>query len=85
MVVIEDSFGRHDTLYGCCSNANNHIRYGVITTESSYTNFETILGRFGLGESAIVPNVNWFMSVPVLRNGSSGIARRPASWAATWR
>ncbi len=41
---------------------------------SCYSNFETILKRFGLGPSAIVPNVNWFMSVPVLEDGSAGVA-----------
>jgi hypothetical protein len=74
MTVIEDTVGRHDTIYGCCSNPNNHLRYGVITTESCYSNFETILGRFGLSREAIVPNINWFMSVPVLDDGSAGVA-----------
>ncbi|MBL8903549.1 MAG: DUF1989 domain-containing protein [Rhizobiales bacterium] len=73
MTVVEDTVGRHDTVYGCCSNPNNFLRYGVRTTESCYSNFETILQRFGLGPSAIVPNVNWFMSVPVLEDGSAGV------------
>ena len=33
-----------------------------------------ILKRYGLDRSAIVSNVNWFMSVPVLEDGSAGIA-----------
>ena len=37
MTVIEDTVGRHDTVYGCCSNPNNFLRYGVTTTESCYT------------------------------------------------
>jgi hypothetical protein len=74
MTVIEDTVGRHDTIYGCCSNPNNHLRYGAITTESCYSNFETILAAFGLGREAIVPNINWFMSVPVLDDGSAGVA-----------
>ena len=74
MTVIEDTVGRHDTVYGCCSNPNNFLRYGVHTTESCYSNFEAILKRFDLGRSAIVPNVNWFMSVPVLADGSAGVA-----------
>ena len=57
MTVIEDTVGRHDTIYGCCSNPNNLLRYGVHTTESCYSNFETILKRYGLNPSAIVSNV----------------------------
>ena len=71
--VVEDTIGRHDTVYGCCSNPNNILRYGVETTESCYTNFEAELAKLGMGKDAIVPNVNWFMSVPVLEDGSAGI------------
>ena len=31
MTVIEDTVGKHDTVYGCCSNPNNLLRYGVET------------------------------------------------------
>ena len=71
--VVEDTIGRHDTVYGCCSNPNNFLRYGVITTESCYTNFEAELAKNGMGIEAIVPNINWFMSVPVLEDGSAGV------------
>ena len=71
--VVEDTIGQHDTLYGCCSNPNNMLRYGVETTESCYTNFESELAKLGMGKDAIVPNVNWFMSVPVLGDGSAGV------------
>ena len=75
MTVIEDSVGRHDTIYGCCSTANNRLRYGVETNETCYANFERALAEHGLGKDAIVSNVNWFMSVPVLEDGSAGIAQ----------
>jgi urea carboxylase-associated protein 1 len=71
--VVEDTIGRHDTVYGCCSNPNNMLRYGVETTGSCYTNFEAELAKLGMGKEAIVPNVNWFMSVPVLEDGSAGV------------
>ncbi|WP_114965146.1 DUF1989 domain-containing protein [Alkalilacustris brevis] len=74
MTVVEDTIGRHDTIYGCCSNPNNRLRYGVETTESCYSNFEAVLAPFGLGREAIVANVNWFMSVPILQDGSAGVA-----------
>jgi urea carboxylase-associated protein 1 len=72
--VITDTCGRHDTIYGCCSEANNFLRYGVRGTLSCYANFCEILARFGLDERSIVCNVNFFMSVPVLPDGSAGIA-----------
>jgi len=74
MTVVEDSIGRHDTIYGCCSTPNNRLRYGVETTESCYSTFETVLAPYGLGREAIVANVNWFMSVPILADGSAGVA-----------
>ena len=58
--VIEDTLGRHDTVYGCCSNPNNMLRYGVVTTESCYSNFLSELSKHGLDRSAIVGNVNFF-------------------------
>ena len=72
--VIEDTVGRHDTIYGCCSNPNNKLRYGLETTESCYTNFTQELRKHGMDVTSIVPNVNWFMSVPVLGDGSAGVA-----------
>ena len=74
LTVIEDTFGKHDTIYGCCSNPNNKLRYGVETTESCYTNFTQELHKHGMGVISIAPNVNWFMSVPVLDDGSAGVA-----------
>ena len=71
--VVEDTIGQHDTVYGCCSNPNNMLRYGVETTESCYSNFEIELSKLGMGKEAIVPNVNCFMSVPVLEDGSAGV------------
>ena len=71
--VMEDTTGKHDTVYGCCSNPNNLLRYGVKTTESCYSNFEIELAKNELGKDSIVPNVNWFMSVPVLEDGTAGI------------
>ena len=74
LTVIEDTVGRHDTIYGCCSNPNNQLRYDVETTESCYTNFTQELQKHGMDVTSIVPNVNWFMSVPVLDDGSAGVA-----------
>ena len=83
LTVIEDTVGRHDTIYGCCSNPNNKLRYDVETTESCYTNFTQELQKHGMDVTSIVPNVNWFMSVPVLGDGSAGVAEaalKPGSY-----
>ncbi len=63
--VVGDTLGQHDTLYGCCSNANNRLRYGAPPGPNCYDNFRSILSEFGLDESAIVANINFFMQVPV--------------------
>ena len=72
--IVADTCGRHDTIYGCCSEANNYLRYGVRSTPSCYANFCEILRQFGLDECSIVANVNFFMSVPVLPCGEAGVA-----------
>jgi urea carboxylase-associated protein 1 len=68
--VVEDTCGQHDTIYGCCSEPNNFLRYGVRGTHSCFDNFTEALARFGLDRTAIVSNVNFFMSVPVDGAGS---------------
>jgi uncharacterized protein len=72
--VIADTLGSHDTVYGCCSEINNFLRYGVRGTPSCYANFLEVLGTFGLDRSAIVSNVNFFMQVPIEAAGSAAIA-----------
>jgi urea carboxylase-associated protein 1 len=77
MTVVEDTLGNHDTIYGCCSNPNNYLRYDVVTEESCYSNFQAALKERGMSEESIVPNINWFMEVPVLSDGSAGVADIP--------
>lgn len=72
--VVADSLGRHDTVYGCCSEANNRLRYGVEGTHSCHANFTAELTRHGLDRSAIVANVNFFMHVPIDADGALGVA-----------
>lgn len=79
MTVVEDTIGRHDTIYGCCSNPNNFLRYGVKKTQSCYSNFEKALKPFGMGREAIVSNINWFMSVPIANDGTAGVADPPST------
>ena len=71
--VTDDTCGSHDTIAGCCSEANNFLRYGVRDTPNCYANFLEILGKFGLGQNEIVGNVNFFMYVPIQSDGSMAI------------
>jgi hypothetical protein len=71
--MTEDTCGSHDTIAGCCSEVNNFLRYGVRNTPNCYANFLEILGKFGLGRNEIVSNVNFFMYVPIERDGSMAI------------
>jgi urea carboxylase-associated protein 1 len=69
--VVEDTCGRHYTIYGFCSAPNNFLRYGVRGTPNCFANFTEILSRFGLDRSYIVSNINFFMSVPVAGDGAA--------------
>lgn len=72
--VIADTCGRHDTVLGCCSEANNFLRYGVRGAPGCYENFLAVLAGFGLGRGEIVGNVNFFMHVPIEGDGRLSIA-----------
>ncbi len=74
MTIIEDSCGSHDTIYGCCSVELDKLRYGKTKTRGCLSNFESEMARHGLGPRDIVPNVNFFMYVPVAADGALAIA-----------
>lgn len=67
--VEEDTVGRHDTLCGCCSREINFLRYQVPDTRSCRENFLAELSRHGLDSRSLVPNVNFFMNIPVDMDG----------------
>jgi hypothetical protein len=71
--IIEDTFGGHDTIGGCCSRPSNAMLYGV-DNAGCRENFLAELEPRGLGWKDIVPNVNWFMKVPVSTGGGAAIA-----------
>ncbi len=72
--IIEDQYGGHDTIGGCCSAPSNRMLYGVEDCLGCRENFLHALAWHGLGRRDIVPNVNFFMRVPVDANGSAAIA-----------
>ena len=65
--ITADSSGRHDTLAGCCCCESNAVRFGeaVKYQHACRENFALELGRYGMGKRDIVPNVNFFMNVPI--------------------
>jgi urea carboxylase-associated protein 1 len=73
--IVADSSGRHDTLAGCCACESNAVRFGEATRyqNACRENFVLELGRHGLGKRDIVPNVNFFMNVPLDPNGDFSV------------
>ena len=77
MKVTASSSPNHDTIGGCCSVEMNFLRYGR-RTHSCRANFIHELSKFEMGESDIVANVNFFMSVPVGQDGHMAISESPS-------
>jgi uncharacterized protein len=73
--IVEDSYGSHDTIGGACSAPSNLMLYGVNDCPGCRENFLKALAPHGMGRRDIVPNVNFFMRVPVDRSGEAEIAR----------
>jgi urea carboxylase-associated protein 1 len=72
--IVEDQFGGHDTIGGCCSGPSNEMLYSVKNCPGCRENFLAALSSHGLGRKDIVPNVNWFMRVPVGTDGGAAVA-----------
>ena len=73
MTITEDTCGGHDTIFGCCSFALDEVRYGATNPRCCQQNFEEELARHGMGARDVVPNVNFFMRVPVAEDGKAMI------------
>ena len=66
--IVEYTYGRHDTICGCCSAPNYAMLYGVGDCPGCRENFLETLSWHGLGRRDIVPNINFFCKVLVLEN-----------------
>jgi urea carboxylase-associated protein 1 len=75
MTIVADDCGRHDTVGGACSKESNTLRYGQHTKHqhACVENFLAEGARWGLGKRDLVPNINWYMNVPVEPDGTLGI------------
>jgi urea carboxylase-associated protein 1 len=72
--IVDDTFGGHDTIGGCCSAPSNRMLYGVEDCPGCRENFLTALSAFGMTRRDIVPNVNFFMQVAISATGTATIA-----------
>lgn len=71
--IVADTCGRHDTLGGACAAESNTVRYALQKKymHSCRDNYLIALQRadIGLTKRDLVPNINFFMNVPVTENG----------------
>ena len=72
--IVDDTFGGHDTIGGCCSAPSNRMLYGVEDCPGCRENFLTALSAFGMTRRDLVPNVNFFMQVAISATGTAAIA-----------
>ena len=75
MTILDSTCARHDTIGGACSRESNSLRYGHHTRHqhACVENFLAEGAGHGLGKRDLVPNINWFMNVPVGADGTLGI------------
>lgn len=71
--IVADTCGRHDTLGGACSRESNTMRYSLDkghmhACRESFVRAAQEYGH-GLEKRDIVPNINFFMNVPVTPEG----------------
>jgi len=75
MTITASSVAYHDTIGGACSCESNTLRYGHHTKSqhSCVDNFLLANRSAGRTKRDIVPNINFFMNVPVEPDGTLGI------------
>ena len=75
MTITDTSVQYHDTIGGACSCESNTLRYGHHTKaqHACVENFLEANLTEGRGKRDMVPNINFFMNVPVEEDGSLGI------------
>jgi urea carboxylase-associated protein 1 len=73
LTIVADTCGRHDTLGGACSAESNQVRYALDKKHmhNCRNSFLLELGRLGrgMGKRDLPSNINFFMNVPVTRDG----------------
>lgn len=73
LTVVADTCGRHDTLGGACAAESNTVRYALQKKfmHSCRDNYLLAIAEAdaGLSKRDLVPNINFFMNVPVTPEG----------------
>ncbi len=73
LTIVADTCGRHDSLGGACAAESNTVRYALQKKfmHSCRDNYLLALAHAdnGMGKRDIVPNINFFMNVPVTEAG----------------
>ena len=73
LTIVADTCGRHDALGGACAAESNTVRYAPQKKfmHSCRDNYLLALAQadIGMGKRDIVPNINFFMNVPVTTDG----------------
>lgn len=73
--IIGNTGGAHDTSAGACSCESNTVRFGhhVKYQHACRENFVMEVTKHGMSKRDIVPNINFFMKVPVEPGGNLAI------------
>mgnify|MGYP001619302383 FL=1 len=73
--VIANTGGAHDTSAGACSCESNTVRFGhhVKYQHACRENFVIEVSKYGMTKRDVVPNINFFMNVPVEPDGNLAI------------
>ncbi len=73
LTIVADTCGRHDTVGGACAAESNTVRYALAKKymHSCRDNYLQAIQNSdaGLDKGDIVPNINFFMNVPVTADG----------------
>lgn len=77
--ITADTCGRHDTLGGACATESNSVRYAIDKKCMHACRDSWLLAvaenpQFGLSKRDITHNINFFMNVPVSREGGLSFA-----------
>ncbi|WP_370979443.1 urea amidolyase associated protein UAAP2 [Agaribacterium sp. ZY112] len=72
--IVADTCGRHDTLGGACATESNTVRYALEKKSMHACRDSWMLAvaenpEFGLTKRDITHNINFFMNVPVTKEG----------------
>ena len=72
--IVADTCGRHDTLGGACATESNTVRYSLEKKCMHACRDSWMLAiaeheEFGLDKADITHNINFFMNVPITREG----------------